>query len=187
MIADTEAAYLERIRALFGNRLKKVDTHPGDWSEATLKKLMLTPPAVYVAWLGAGEPRTRNRMVSHWVFYVVGSMLNGRETNRIGLYQMVAVLLSGMTGFKTGSASPLAFEKASNLYSVAQGTSGVVLYALYFSCEEIIDPLTDISTLDDFLRHYETFGEPGGTPEFEAHINLSGAGAAESKPTSGSE
>ncbi|EAS1943560.1 DUF1834 family protein [Salmonella enterica] len=187
MIADTEAAYLERIRALFGNRLKKVDTHPGDWSEATLKKLMLTPPAVYVAWLGAGEPRTRNRMVSHWVFYVVGSMLNGRETNRIGLYQMVAVLLSGMTGFKTGSASPLAFEKASNLYSVAQGTSGVVLYALYFSCEEIIDPLTDISTLDDFLRHYETFGEPDGTPEFEAHINLSGAGAAESKPTSGSE
>ncbi|ECK6141644.1 DUF1834 family protein [Salmonella enterica] len=187
MIADTEAAYLERIRALFGNRLKRVDTHPGDWSEATLKKLMLTPPAVYVAWLGAGEPRTRNRMVSHWVFYVVGSMLNGRETNRIGLYQMVAVLLSGMTGFKTGSASPLAFEKATNLYSVAQGTSGVVLYALYFSCEEIIDPLTDISTLDDFLRHYETFGEPDGTPEFEAHINLSGAGAAESKPTSGSE
>ncbi|ECH2067046.1 DUF1834 family protein [Salmonella enterica] len=187
MIADTEAAYLERIRALFGNRLKKVDTHPGDWSEATLKKLMLTPPAVYVAWLGAGEPRTRNRMVSHWVFYVVGSMLNGRETNRIGLYQMVAVLLSGMTGFKAGSASPLAFEKATNLYSVAQGTSGVVLYALYFSCEEIIDPLTDISTLDDFLRHYETFGEPDGTPEFEAHINLSGAGAAESKPTSGSE
>ncbi|WP_430488563.1 phage protein Gp37 [Salmonella enterica] len=187
MIADTEAAYLERIRTLFGNRLKRVDTHPGDWSEATLKKLMLTPPAVYVAWLGAGEPRTRNRMVSHWVFYVVGSMLNGRETNRIGLYQMVAVLLSGMTGFKTGSASPLAFEKATNLYSVAQGTSGVVLYALYFSCEEIIDPLTDISTLDDFLRHYETFGEPDGTPEFEAHINLSGAGAAESKPTSGSE
>lgn len=174
MIADTEAAYLERIRALFGNRLKKVDTHPGDWSEATLKKLMLTPPAVYVAWLGAGEPRTRNRMVSHWVFYVVGSMLNGRETNRVGLYQMVAVLLSGMTGFKTGSASPLAFEKATNLYSVAQGASGVVLYALYFSCEEIIDPLTDISTLDDFLRHYETFGEPDGTPEFEAHIDLPG-------------
>ncbi|ELU9168531.1 DUF1834 family protein, partial [Salmonella enterica] len=137
MIADTEQAYLDRIRSLFGNRLKKVDTHPGDWSEATLKKLMLTPPCVYVAWLGAGEPRTRNRMVSHWVFYVVGSMLNGRETNRIGLYQMVAVLLSGLVGFKAGSASPLAFEKASNLYSVAQGASGVVLYALYFSCEEI--------------------------------------------------
>ncbi|EAM8398626.1 DUF1834 family protein [Salmonella enterica] len=174
MIADTEQAYLDRIRSLFGNRLRKVDTHPGDWSEATLKKLMLTPPSVYVAWLGAGEPRTRHRMVSHWVFYVVGSMLNGRETNRIGLYQMVAVLLSGLVGFKAGSASPLAFEKASNLYSVAQGSSGVVLYALYFFCEEIIDPLTDISTLDDFLRHYETFGEPDGTAPFEAHIDLPG-------------
>lgn len=37
MIADTEQAYLDRIRSLFGNRLRKVDTHPGDWSEATLK------------------------------------------------------------------------------------------------------------------------------------------------------
>ncbi|EKI6384580.1 DUF1834 family protein [Salmonella enterica] len=174
MIADTEKAYLDRIRSLFGNHLKKVDTHPGDWSEATLKKLMLTPPAVYVAWLGAGEPRTRNRMVSHWVFYVVGSMLNGRETNRIGLYQMVAVLLSGMTGFKAGSASPLAFKRADNLASVIQSSAGVVLYALHFTCEEIIDPLTDISTLSDFLRHYETLGEPDGTPAFEAHIDLPG-------------
>ncbi|EDR9399294.1 DUF1834 family protein, partial [Salmonella enterica subsp. enterica] len=31
MIADTEQAYLDRIRSLFGNRLRKVDTHPGDW------------------------------------------------------------------------------------------------------------------------------------------------------------
>lgn len=174
MIADTEAAYLARIRELFGNRLKRVDTHPGDWSEATLKKLLLTPPSVYVAWLGAGEPRTRNRMVSRWVVYVVGSVLNGRETNRIGLYQMVAVLLAGLSGFKAGNASPLTFEQASNLYSVTQGAAGVVLYGLYFSCEEIIDPLTDISTLADFMRHYETFGEPDGTPEFEAHIDLPG-------------
>ncbi|EAA4710358.1 hypothetical protein DPK85_15445 [Salmonella enterica subsp. diarizonae] len=174
MIADTEQAYLDRIRSLFGNRLRKVDTHPGDWSEATLKKLMLLPPSVYVAWLGAGEPRTRNRMVSHWVFYVVGSMLNGRETNRIGMYQMVAVLLAGMTGFKAGTASPLAFARADNLASVIQSSAGVVLYALHFTCEEIIDPLTDISTLNDFLRHYETFGEPDGTPAFEAHIDLPG-------------
>lgn len=41
------------------------------------------------------------------------------------------------------------------------------MYALYFSCEEMIDPLTDISSLDDFLRHYETFTEPEGTPEFK--------------------
>lgn len=34
--------------------------------------------------------------------------------------------------------------------------------------------LTDISTLDDFLRHYETFGEPDGTAPFEAHIDLPG-------------
>ncbi|EKL8941490.1 hypothetical protein PSR51_005594, partial [Escherichia coli] len=35
---------------------------------------------------------------------------------------------------------------------------------------------TDISSLDDFLRHYETFVEPPGTPPFEAHIHLKGTG-----------
>ncbi|EIC1414896.1 hypothetical protein ACA735_005386 [Escherichia coli] len=38
----------------------------------------------------------------------------------------------------------------------------------------MIAPLTDISSLDDFLRHYETFVEPPGTPPFEAHIDLPG-------------
>lgn len=174
MIADTELAYLTRVRSLFGNRLRAVDTHPGDWSEATLKKILMAPPAVYVAWLGAGEPRTRNRVVSRWVFYVVGQSLNGRESNRIGMYQMVATLLSGLTGFKAGQASPLAFVRADNLASVAQIAAGVVLYALHFSCEETIDPLTDLNTLDDFLRHYETFVEPEGTDPFKAHISLPG-------------
>ncbi|EOK8254432.1 hypothetical protein ABNO92_RS21820, partial [Escherichia coli] len=49
------------------------------------------------------------------------------------------------------------------------------------SCEEMIAPLTDISSLDDFLRHYETFTEPEGTPVFEAHISLPGATAAGEK------
>ncbi|HAH0303728.1 TPA: hypothetical protein GFY18_27210, partial [Escherichia coli] len=64
--------------------------------------------------------------------------------------------------------------KAVNGYTETQADSGAVMYALYFSCEEMIAPLTDTSSLDDFLRHYETFVEPPGTPPFEAHIDLPG-------------
>ncbi|HDJ0272361.1 TPA: hypothetical protein PPI13_005228, partial [Escherichia coli] len=68
-----------------------------------------------------------------------------------------------------------------NGYTETQADSGAVMYALYFSCEEMIAPLTDISSLDDFLRHYETFTDSEGTPAFEAHISLPGATAAGEK------
>lgn len=172
MIADTERAYLNRIRDYFGAALIAVDTHPGDWSDQALGSMMLSAPSVYAAWLGAGEPRTRGRMVSHWVFYVTGHMLNGSETDRPGLYQVAARLLAVLSGFQAPGASPLTFERAANLYSEKQAGAGVVLYGIYFSCEEIIDPITDIATLDEFLRHYQTFGAPDGTPQLQAHIAL---------------
>ena len=178
MITETEQAYIARIREYFGNELVSVDTHPGDWSDRVLRTMLISAPAIYVAWLGAGEGRTRGRLVSHWVFYVIGDMLNGREVSRPGLYQIVARLITVLDGFRTEKTSPLYFEKAVNGYTETQAGSGAVMYALYFSCEEMIDPLTDISSLDDFLRHYETFTEPEGTPEFKAHIRLPGATAA---------
>ena len=115
------------------------------------------------------------------MFYVIGDMLNGREVSRPGLYQIVARLITVLDGFRTEKTSPLYFEKAVNGYTETQADSGAVMYALYFSCEEMIAPLTDISSLDDFLRHYETFTEPEGTPEFKAHISLPGATAAGEK------
>ncbi|EOK9319405.1 phage protein Gp37, partial [Escherichia coli] len=76
MITETEQAYIARIREYFGNELVSVDTHPGDWSDSVLRTMLINAPAIYVAWLGAGEGRTRGRLVSHWVFYVIGDMLN---------------------------------------------------------------------------------------------------------------
>lgn len=99
MITETEQAYIARIREYFGNELVSVDTHPGDWSDSVLRTMLINAPAIYVAWLGAGEGRTRGRLVSHWVFYVIGDMLNGREVSRPGLYQIVARLITLLDGF----------------------------------------------------------------------------------------
>lgn len=100
MITETEQAYIARIREYFGNELVSVDTHPGDWSDSVLRTMLINAPAIYVAWLGAGEGRTRGRLVSHWVFYVIGDMLNGREVSRPGLYQIVARLITVLDGFR---------------------------------------------------------------------------------------
>ncbi|EEG9369452.1 DUF1834 family protein, partial [Escherichia coli] len=112
MITETEQAYIARIREYFGNELVSVDTHPGDWNDSVLRTMLINAPAIYVAWLGAGEGRTRGRLVSHWVFYVIGDMLNGREASRPGLYQIVARLIAVLNGFRTEKTSPLYFEKA---------------------------------------------------------------------------
>lgn len=61
MITETEQAYIARIREYFGNELVSVDTHPGDWSDSVLRTMLINAPAIYVAWLGAGEGRTRGR------------------------------------------------------------------------------------------------------------------------------
>ncbi|WP_048797110.1 MULTISPECIES: phage protein Gp37 [Serratia] len=175
MIAETENALLARITTLFGNRVRRVDTHPGDWSDKALQSLLITAPAVYVAWLGGERGRTRSRMDSRWVCYVCGQVLNGHESDRMGIYQMVGLLIGGLEGFSPGTPTPMRYLQAQNLYTDAQGASGVAMYGVYFSCEEQFAPLTDLNTLDDFLRHYQTFGEPDGTPPFEAHIDLPSA------------
>lgn len=172
MITDTENALIEQVKSLFGLSLRHVGTHPGDWSEAALRTMLLTPPAVYVVWLGAGEGRTPKRMESRWVFYVVADVINGAEVDRLGLYQIVSRLLSGLVGFCAGDAGPMRFSEGRNLYTEQQGGVGVALYGVYFSCEEVIPPQTDIESLDDFLRHWQTFEQPLGTPTLAAHIDL---------------
>ena len=75
MIGDTETALLEAVKGLFGNTLRDVDTHPGTWDDVAIKRMLLSEPAVYLAWLGCGPGRTSREVESHWVFYVCASML----------------------------------------------------------------------------------------------------------------
>lgn len=52
MIATTEKALLEAIESLFGSTLQQCGTHPGTWDDVAIKHMLLSPPAIYVAWLG---------------------------------------------------------------------------------------------------------------------------------------
>ncbi|EAS0167286.1 DUF1834 family protein [Salmonella enterica] len=172
MLGETETALLERVRALFGATLRQVDTHPGTWSDIDIRRILTTPPAVYLAWLGFGEGRTRHEVESRWVFYVVAEILNGRESDRLGIYQMVERLLAGINGQKFGDTTGMRATKGQNLYTDAQGNAGVALYGLYFSGITPLPKQPDESSLDDYERHWQTWKYPDGTPEFAAHIHV---------------
>lgn len=51
MIVSTENALLARLHDVFGKTLRDIATHPGDWSEAGLRDVLLTSPSVYLVWL----------------------------------------------------------------------------------------------------------------------------------------
>ncbi|WP_105465438.1 DUF1834 family protein [Escherichia coli] len=172
MIATTEAALLETVRGLFGRTLREIKTHPGTWSDAAIKKILIAPPSVYLAWLGCGEGRTRREVESRWVFYVVAKMLNGRETDRPGIYQIVERLIAGMNGQTFGPTTGLRLTSVQNLYTSAQGNSGVALYGIYFSGITPLPSGVDMDSLDDYERHWQAWKFPDETPEFAAHINV---------------
>ncbi|WP_243466158.1 hypothetical protein [Sodalis glossinidius] len=111
---------------------------------------------------------------SRFVFYVVADVINGAEGDRPGLYQIVARLIAGLSGFRPANDGPMRFEEGRNLYTEKQGNCGVVLYGTYFTCEEPVIPLIQDDGMDEYLRHYQTFTQKDGSPPFAAHITLRG-------------
>ncbi|MBV4411330.1 DUF1834 family protein [Enterobacteriaceae bacterium YMB-R22] len=172
MIGETETALLARVREAFGATLRQVDTHPGVWTDIDTRRILISPPAVYLAWLGCGEGRTRREVESRWVFYVVAELLNGREADRPGAYQIIERLVGAINGQSFGATTGMRLTQGQNLYTDAQGNQGIALYGLYFSGTSPLPCEADISTLDDFERHWQTWRLPDGTPEFAAHINV---------------
>lgn len=173
MFGETETALLARVQELFGSTLKQIDTHPGTWSDIDIRRILARPPAVYLAWLGFGEGKTRREVESRWVFYVVADMLNGRQANRLGVYQIVERLVAGIHSSRQfGNTTGMRATKGQNLYTDAQGNAGVALYGLYFSGITPLPNETNLPSLDDYERHWQTWKYPDGTPEFAAHIHV---------------
>ncbi|UIA93055.1 hypothetical protein LU632_05635 [Erwinia tracheiphila] len=59
--------------------LRRVDTHPGQWSDSAVKTLS-TPPQPFMSpgWVGV-LARLRQTMVSTWGIFISAQVLNGRN------------------------------------------------------------------------------------------------------------
>ncbi|EAR7071116.1 DUF1834 family protein [Salmonella enterica] len=181
MIAAIQDALLAHIQSLLAKKVLYVESHPGNWSEATVRTIVNAAPAVYVAWLGASKANTPGVITNKWAVYVVAKTLNAKVEEPVGAYQMAERIMASFDGMQVQGVGTMNLDRAENLWSDARAGNGVIIYALYYLNPGRLEPLTIESELDDFLRHYQDFSQPSddgkdGAPLMQAHIHLPGTG-----------
>ena len=181
MIAKSEAALLAHIKSLLGDKVQFIESHPGNWSEATVRTIVSAAPAVYVAWLGAKPYSTPQAITNEWAIFVAAKTLNAKVEEPAGAYQLVEVLLASFAGLQVPGVGTMNFSQAKNLWSDAKAGNGIIIYALYYNEPNQLEALTLESELADFLRQYQSFAQPSvdgldGAPLMQAHIHLPGTG-----------
>lgn len=170
--SDISDKLLEGIDGLFGNTLRALDTHPGNWSDSAVSLIVNTAPAVYVAWLGNRPGVIRHTAISSWGIFVSAEVLDGRQTHVPGIYEIVERLIGWLNNRRIEPAGNFTLTQASNLWSDIQSSGGVAVYGLYFEAPQPLPDPVEVSELDDFATHYQVWAEPDGTPEQEALIHL---------------
>ncbi|PHM49350.1 DUF1834 family protein [Xenorhabdus miraniensis] len=170
--SDISDSLIAGIKELFGGTLRKVDTHPGQWSDSAVKLIINTAPAVYVAWLGSRQGEIRHTAISSWGIFVSAKVLNGRQTHVLGIYQIVERLTGWLNRRRIAPAGTFTLTQVSNLWSDVQSAAGVSVYGLYFEAPQPLPDPIDPRGLDDYATHYQQWTQPDGTPEQEALIHL---------------
>lgn len=170
--SDISDSLIAGIKTLFQNQLRRIDTHPGQWSDSTVSLMINTYPAVYVAWLGCQRGAIPRTAISSWGIFVSAQVLNGRQTNVPGIYEIVERLTGWLNNRRIAPAGNFTLTQVANLWSDIQSNAGVAVYGLYFEVPQPLPDAVDMSNLDDFATHYQVWAEPDGTPEQEALIHL---------------
>lgn len=170
--SDISDKLIEGIENLFGNTLRAIDTHPGQWSDSAVSLIINTAPAVYVAWLGSRAGAIRHTAISSWGIFVSADVLNGRQTHVPGIYEIVERLTGWLNNRRIEPAGNFTLTQIANLWSDIQSDAGVAVYGLYFDAPQPLPDPVDMSDFDDFATHYQVWTEPKGTPEQEALITL---------------
>ncbi|WP_249852899.1 phage protein Gp37 [Aggregatibacter actinomycetemcomitans] len=115
-IAKTSDALQARIRALCGDMLHEVTSHPGHWDDSAVARIVSNPPAVYTAWLGHMPGENPHIVQARWAVYVVANVLDGQREDDVGIYQLVERLSAGLHRY------PLTQVE---LYSTAESSQGM--------------------------------------------------------------
>ena len=176
MITAVEQAILDRIASEFEGRLKSVQPHPGAWDSATIQRMAVNAPGVWVAFAGgrdAGEyfPTINAR----WNCYIVTEAAIRAARTRgdaraIGAYKIMQLLVPMLDGWAPleAQAEPehrLQLAEISNRFSFEHDRRGLCVYEVGFVHDLDLTYAADGSELDEFL----TFGaEYSSAPEAEA-------------------
>lgn len=159
IIAATSDALIEKIQTLCGDYLKEVDTHPGQWDDSSVRRIVRNPPAVYVAWLGQTANANARTVTARWGLFVVAEVLNGQRQNSVGIYQIVETLTGGLHKQQISPSGVFDLQSVQNLWSDTQSGMGVAVYAMYFNAVQPLADSIDASSLADFKVYDHTFNQ----------------------------
>lgn len=172
VIAKTSNALIAKIKAHFKGRLNKVAEHSGQWDEQTIRQIVNTYPAVYVAWLGQVRDNSYYGVKSRWVIYIVTKVLNGKPTEQVGAYQIVEHLTALLHGASVEPSGNFSLQSVQNLWSSTQSGTGAVVYAMFFEAEQSIDfelTQTDLHCFKVYHQHHQDTAAHN-----DIHIELEG-------------
>lgn len=168
-ILAVETFLVNKIKALLGNKVRSVETLPGDWDDEMLKRFAHSVPAAFISWPGGERTdaggATEARIDARWVVLVAtGHPTEVRrrtgDARQVGAYELVTVLAPNLHGLAVPGVGSLGLVNVQNLYTGSIERQALTVYALTFSL-----PITfELVPPDELLAPFETFAAQYDVP-----------------------
>lgn len=161
-ILTIENALIARIATVLGNKVKTVESLPGDWDDDMLKRLLRQVPGVFVAFAGGGAKSVGANspdIDAQWIVYVATGHASGEAARRrgdalqVGAYELIQLVVPALHLHTIAGEGTLMLARVENLYTGMVDRQGVAIYAMTFQMPMPISMDLDLAVLDDF----ETF------------------------------
>ncbi len=197
-LVDTEDFIIDAAKAALGDRVRGVQSLPGDWDDEMLKRFAGFTPGAFVSFGGGsrltntGEPEAR--ISGRWSVIVCTSHASGEAARRrgdklqAGCYELMTRLVPALHGLVVPRVGTLDLVAVENLFTGTVLNQGLAVYTLIFGLPTTFDiPQLDTQTanLDRVYVQYDvpplTQGLHGkwlagdnsdGAPDAQDRINL---------------
>jgi phage gp37-like protein len=179
-ITVTEQFLLDKIREIFGRKLKTIASLPGNWDENMLQRLIMSSPACFVTFLGgpviSGDGPITG-ITSVWGVYAVSTdpagstVRNLGRANTLGAYDILGTLVPAVHNQTIPDIGTLQLSGSiDNLFKGSLAKQNLTIYEAQFSLRLYFEEAVDPATLDDFLT-------------FHADYNINSDGSSDASDT----
>lgn len=162
-IQATEDGILDRIRDALGerkNKIRTIDSLPGDWDIDMMKRMVTQMPGVFVVFAGGTPPERPGGAVAllntNWVVLFTTAHASGQAARRRGdalqpgAYELLQLLVPKLHRHIVPGEGTLSLVRIENLYTGALDKQGVAVYAATFQMAASMPEEVDAATLDVF-------------------------------------
>ncbi|ABE45642.1 DUF1834 family protein [Polaromonas sp. JS666] len=183
-ITSAEDNIIAQIKTVMGNKVRAVESLPGNWDDDTLKRLLRLLPGIFLVW-GGGQVQERNAgvgglVVGSWIVYVITGHASGEAARRrgdgqqAGAYELLQLLIPLLNGYTVPGEGTLSLQRVENLYSGSVDRQGVTVYACSFNMPQAWPTEVDMNLLTPFQTFDAQYDTPPLTTEAEHQKWLDG-------------